>query len=80
MGAAYVDGPQAGSRGGCPPAKAVARSAAFGPLVDAFRRWARPDEEAGWQLGDALANAAVPDDLPVMLDLVCETGTAQRGE
>jgi hypothetical protein len=50
---------------------------AFGPLVEAFRRWAPRSGDAGWQLGDAgwqlgdaLARAARMDDLPVLLDLV----------
>jgi hypothetical protein len=50
-----------------------ARPAAFGVLVDAFRRWAPLSGGVGWQLGDALANAARLDDLPVLLDLVSDT-------
>jgi len=50
-----------------------ARPTAFGPLVDAFRLWAPLSADAGWQLGDALASAARPDDLPVLLDLVSDT-------
>jgi hypothetical protein len=57
-----------------------ARPAAFGPLVDAFRRWAPSSAGAGWQLGDALASAAGLDDLPVLLGLVSDTqyGTARQ--
>jgi hypothetical protein len=57
-----------------------ARPAAFGPLVDAFRRWAPQNGDAGWQLGDALASAAEPDDLPVLLNLICDAryGTARQ--
>jgi hypothetical protein len=57
-----------------------ARRIAFGPLVDAFRRWATLSEDAGWQLGDALASAAQLDDLPVLLRLVSDTryGTARQ--
>jgi hypothetical protein len=51
-----------------------ARPAAFGPLVDAFRRWAPQGGDAGWQLGDALASAAGPHDLPVLLDLASDAG------
>jgi hypothetical protein len=32
-----------------------ARPTAFGPLVDAFQRWAPQGGDAGWQLGDELA-------------------------
>ena len=49
-----------------------ARPTAFGPLVDAFRLWAPLSAAAGWQLGDALASASRPDDLPVLLDLVSD--------
>jgi hypothetical protein len=35
-----------------------ARPTAFGPLHDAFLRWAPTDEHAGWALGDALGTAA----------------------
>ena len=57
-----------------------ARPAAFGALVNAFRQWAPQNEDAGWQLGDALARAAEPDDLPVLLILVCDAryGTARQ--
>jgi hypothetical protein len=53
-----------------------ARSAAFPALLDAFRRWAVRDESAttAWALGDSLANAARPDDLPVLLDVVRNSG------
>lgn len=51
-----------------------ARPNAFGPLVDAFRRWAPQDGDAGWQLGDALASAAELRDLPVLLDLASDAG------
>src|SRR5262249_2769768 len=50
-----------------------ARPTAFGPLVGAFRLWAPLSADAGWQLADALATAARPDDLPVLLDLVSDT-------
>jgi hypothetical protein len=50
-----------------------ARPTAFDVLVDAFRRWAPLSAGAGWQLGDALANAARLNDLPVLLDLVSDT-------
>jgi hypothetical protein len=57
-----------------------ARPTAFGPLVDAFRRWATLSGDAGWQLGDALASAARLNDLPVLLSLVSDTryGTARQ--
>jgi hypothetical protein len=42
-----------------------------------LRRWASASWDAGWQLGDALANAARLADLPVLLDLVSDT---QYGE
>lgn len=54
-----------------------ARPAAFGKLVDAFRRWAPDDRDAGWQLGDALASAAQREDLPILLSLVSDV---QYGE
>jgi hypothetical protein len=50
-----------------------ARPGAFGALGDTFRRWAPLSAGAGWQLGDALANAARLDDLPVLLYLVSDT-------
>lgn len=49
-----------------------ARPSAFRPLVDAFRRWAPEDLDAGWQLGDALVSAAQGEDLPVLLSLVMD--------
>lgn len=57
-----------------------ARPTAFGALVDGFRIWAPQDGDTGWQLGDALASAAQPDDLPVLLNLVCNAryGTARQ--
>jgi hypothetical protein len=57
-----------------------AQPTAFGPLVDAFRRWAPQNQDAGWQLGDALANAARHEDLPVLLSLVAgpQYGTARQ--
>jgi hypothetical protein len=57
-----------------------ARPGAFVPLVDAFRRWAPKDLDAGWQLGNALASAARGEDLPVLLSLVSDVryGTARQ--
>lgn len=57
-----------------------ARRVAFEPLADAFRRWAPRDDDAGWQLGDALASAAQQRDLPILLDLACDAsyGTARQ--
>jgi hypothetical protein len=48
-----------------------ARPAAFNVLLDAFRRWAARNPTVGWQLGDALGNAAVIDCLDDLLG-VCE--------
>lgn len=57
-----------------------ARPTAFGPLVDAFRRWAPQGGDVGWQLGDALVSAAEPHDLVVLLDLISDAryGTGRQ--
>jgi hypothetical protein len=57
-----------------------ARPIAFGPLRDAFEQWAPQNLSAGWQLGNALANAASAANLPVVLSLAAQTqyGTARQ--
>lgn len=44
-----------------------ARPTAFGPLHEAFLRWAPVDVHAGWALGDALATAATVASLHELL-------------
>lgn len=46
-----------------------AKSAAFPSLVDAFRAWAPREPLVGWVLGDALASAAGPGDVDVLIAL-----------
>ena len=50
-----------------------ARTDAFVPLVQAFRRWApSAHADAGWALGDAMASAAGPKDAEILLSLAAD--------